>query len=117
MIFRALTPTGDWTLGNGIQNYATEEKAISLDIVTALKTFLGECFFATDAGVDWWNLLGGKDQTNLLLQTRQVISSREGVTRINSVQAILDRTTRRIAISYNIDTIYSRNQTNTVSVP
>jgi len=117
MIFRNLTANGDWTLGNGLQNYATAETAIALDIKTALRVFLGECFFDTGAGVDWWNLLGGKDQVGILLQTRQVISSRDGVTKINSVDAYLDRTTRRLSISYNIDTVYSRNLTNTVTVP
>ncbi len=117
MIFRSLTPLGDWTFGNGIQNYATEQNAISLDILTALKVFLGECFWDTSAGVDWWNLIGGKDQVNLLLQCRQVISSREGVTKINSVNAHLDRTTRRLAVSFSVDTIYSKNTTGTVVLP
>lgn len=117
MIFRALTPTGDWTFGNGIQNYATDQTAIALDISTALKVFLGECFWATNAGVDWWNLLGGKDQVNLLLQCRQVISSRDGVTKINSVSASLDRTTRRLSVAFNVDTIYSKNTTGTAQVP
>jgi hypothetical protein len=116
MIFRNLDINGDWTLGNGIQNYAVEQAAISLDIDTALQVFLGECFFDIGAGVDWWNLIGSKDQVSILLQCRQVISSREGVTKINSVEAFLDRTTRRLSISYNIDTIYSRNSTSTVSV-
>lgn len=117
MIFRSLNSDGDWTLGNGLQNYAHDEAAIALDISTALKVFLGECPWATDAGVDWWNLLGGKDQVNLLLQTRQVIASRDGVTKITSVEAFLDRATRRLAVTYKVDTIYSRNLTNTVLVP
>ena len=117
MNFRNLTSTGDWTFGNGVQNYATGLNAINLDIKTALQVFLGECFFATSDGVDWWNLLGGKDQTNLLLQCRQVISSRNGVTNINSVSASLDRPSRRLSIVYDIDTIYSTNSTGTVTVP
>jgi len=117
MSFRALDSNGDWTFGNGQQNYLTGLNAIAADINTALKTFLGECFFAVNFGVDWWNLLGSKDQQGIILQCRQIIASRDSVTRINSVYAALDRTTRCLVVTYNIDTIYSRNYTSTIAVP
>lgn len=117
MSFRALTNGGDFTWGKGVQNYLQAEAAIVADIKTALKTFLGEAFWAVDFGVDWWNLLGGKSQEAIVLQCRQIIASRDGVTKINSVAAALDSRTRQLSVTFNIDTIYSRNAIQTVAIP
>ena len=78
------------------------------------------CFWATDFGIDWWNLLGVKNpaaQAAIILACRLMISESYGVVRINSVDVQLSTATRRVTINYNIDTIYSRNLTNTVTVP
>lgn len=119
MKFRALDAAGDWSFGAGLQSYLTEEDAVAADIGTALKIFLGECFFALDAGVDWWNLIGARARAeqNIVLQCRQVISSRTGVTKINRVDAFLDRSTRRVSVAYNIDTVFTRNLNGEIAVP
>lgn len=116
MTFRAIDSNNDWQFGTGRQSYFTDEDAINADIKTALQVFLGECFFALDAGVDWWNLIGGKDEQGIILQCRTVISQRQGVARINSVTARLDRATRAFSVTYNVDTIYSQSIINTVTV-
>lgn len=110
--------TGDWTFGQGRQNYLTGAAEINQDIATALKVFLGECFFDTSFGVDWFNLIGGRAQAAqaIILQCRTVISKRSGVTKINSVTASLDAHTRRLSISYNVSTVYSLQTVNTVTV-
>lgn len=115
MSFRALDSNGDWTIGNGLQNYLVEEAAISADINTALRVFLGECFFALEAGVDWWNLIGSKDEAGIILQCRQVIANRTGVVRINSVTTTLTRD-RSLFVTYDVDTIFTRRIINTVTV-
>ena len=115
--FRSLDSNEDWTWGSGRQNYATLENAINFDIATALKVFLGEIFWDTTAGVDWWNLLGGKDEQAIILQTRSVIIAREGVQRIRNLTATLDRRTRNLNLTYAIDTIYSRALQSSVSIP
>lgn len=118
--FRGITGANDWTFGQGVNTYFTREKAVAADIKTALLFFLNDCFFAMTTGIDWWNLLGSKNpaaKNNILLQTRQTIISREGVVRINSVEARIDAARRRITINYNIDTVFSRNVTGTISTP
>lgn len=108
--------TGDWTFGQGRQNYLSGAAEINQDIATALKVFLGECFFDTSFGVDWFNLLGGKSASAIVLQCRTVISRRRGVTKINSVTASLDTRSRRLSITYNVSTVYSLQTVNTVTV-
>ncbi len=119
MRFRGIDAAGDWQFGAGLQSYLLDEDAIAADIKTALKVFLGECFFALDFGVDWWNLLGSRKGAteNIILQCRQLISSREGVTKINRVEAVLDRGTRRLNVSFNVDTVFTRNLNGEVAVP
>jgi len=118
--FRGILASGDWTFGQGRNSYFRKQKAIAADIKTSLLFFLNDCFFAMSTGIDWWNLLGAKNpvaQQNILLQTRQAIIQREGVVRINSVDAVVDTTRRRVTIRYNIDTIYSRNVSGSVTTP
>ncbi len=118
--FRGIDADGDWQFGAGLQSYFTDEDAIAADIKTALRLFLGEVFFDLTAGVDWWNLLSsrGKDvDQSIILQCRQVVSSREGVTRINRVESILDRDTRRLSVRFDVDTVFTRNLNGEVVVP
>lgn len=118
MNFRAIdATTNDWNLGRGIQSYLTGNAAIAADIRTALQMFLGECFFATDQGVDWWNLMGSRDEAGVILQCRKVIVGRVGVTKVNSVVATLDRVSRKLVVTYSIDTVFSRNLSNSVVAP
>ena len=113
MTFRGLTPSGDWTWGNGVQNYQTGEQAIETNIKTALLINLGECFWDTTFGVDWIGLLGsaGAAQTaaNIILQTRTIIVKAFGVTAVNTVTPSFNSSTRGFRLTYNISTIYARN--------
>lgn len=107
---------GDWTFGQGQQNYLTGEAEINQDIATALKVFLGECFFDVSFGVDWWNLIGGNREKSIILQCRRVIAARAGVTKITSVFAALDANSRALRISYNVSTVFSLQTVNTVTI-
>ena len=120
MIFRGIDGTGDWQFGNGVGSYFTNAAAINANIRTALMVFLGECFFNLNAGVDWWNLLGGKNpaaQAGIILQCRTIISASYGVVRINSVTPQLNTRTRRLTVTYDINTIFTRNLTGSVNLP
>lgn len=117
--FRGITEANDWTFGQGRNSYFTREKAIAADIKTSLLFFLNDCWFAMTTGIDWWNLLGTKGELakqNILLQARLAIIQREGVVRINSVEANID-SSRRITLKFNVDTIYSRNLQGFAQVP
>ena len=110
MIFRALDTNGDFCFGHGKQDYLRRIDAIREDIRTALLEFLNDAFWAPSDGIDWWNLLGGKNPaatTNILLQTRRTILSRYGVVRVDSLNYQMDRTTRALSIQYTVFTIFS----------
>lgn len=106
MIVRALDQNHDWTFGKGKNDYLKDAAAISQNIDTRLNCFLADCFFDVSAGVDWFNLLGGKDQTKFLLNINSVILNTEGVTAIVDTSVSVD-SARRISVSYSVNTIYT----------
>lgn len=119
MIHRNLDASGDWTFGHGRQDFLRADRAIALNIRTRLMSFLNDCFWRMDFGIDWWNLTGSKNpaaQANIILQSRTMLANSFGVVRINSVEASIEVRTRRLRIDYDIDTIYTRNLRNAVTI-
>lgn len=106
MIMRALDSNNDWTFGAGLQNYLSGNAAIAQSIKTRLQSFLGNCWFATNAGMDWFNLLG-KNQNSLNIAINTMILNTEGVTRINQTFSVLDSVTRSLSVSYDVNTVNS----------
>ncbi len=106
MIVRALTSQGDWTYGAGKNNYLSANAAVGQSIGTRLMSFLGDCFFATNAGIDWWNLLGNKNLLALELAINAVILNTENVTGIVSVNINLNHQTRAFTASYIASTSF-----------
>ena len=105
-IFRNLTPTGDWLIGKGTAGFAQNNQAIGLDIQTAVLSFKGDCFFAQFDGVDWFNRLNVGQQDALTQEIWNLILQRNGVLAVNTVNVDLNRKTRAISISYDIETVY-----------
>lgn len=104
MILRAIDANGDWTYGKGANDYKTNIPALAQNIKTRLNSFLGDCFFDRGAGVDWFNLLGAKNQVALTLAIGAIISSTQNVTGILSLTMDLNAVTRGIVIQYRIST-------------
>lgn len=106
MIVRGLTSTGDFLFGKGLNDYASNQAEIALDIQMNLSMFLGDCFFATNVGIDWFNLLGGKSQLAINLAVNAAILNTTGVTGI--LQTSIDLTDKRaLQITYQVQTVYS----------
>lgn len=94
--------------GNGKGSYFAGNLAIGADIKTSLMTFLGECFFATNFGIDWWNLLGSsgadKIQAQILEQSRKAILQVQGV--VNIPKVTTSRVSRTLYIQYTVNTVF-----------
>lgn len=107
-MFRNLDTNGDWQFGNGIGSYVIDEQEIAINLETRIMSFLGDCFFATDEGIDWWNLLDYRYQDRLESAVQEVVKNTPGVTAINSVDVLVGAD-RKIKIQYDIQTIYSKS--------
>lgn len=110
-IVRALDNNHDWTFGAGKGNYLSANAAIVQNINTRLNSFLGNCFFDLGAGIDWFNLLGAKDQTALQLAISSVILNTDQVTGLLQFQSSLSAT-RVYSVSYIVQTVYSVTSSN-----
>lgn len=102
-IVRAIDADNDWTFGAGANNYKTGLDALAQNLKTRLQSFLGDCFFDLQAGIDWFNLLGAKDQTKLLLDISAVILNTDNVNTLVQLSANLD-SSRKLTVTYSVTT-------------
>ena len=114
MRFRGIDSDGDWQLGQGVGSYAKEEDALALDIAARIRSRKGNCFFAPDDGVDYTNLLEKGREQDFINGMSNAVMQTEGVVKINSLTTDLDKDTRAISMTYDIQTIYSRSFTATI---
>lgn len=118
MAFRAIDGDGDWYFGQGSGSYFRDQDAIAANIRTRVLFFLNDFFAAMNQGIDWNNLLGSKNPQalqNILLQTRATIANSYGVVKINSVKAETDPRSRQATLTFDIDTIFTQNYTDSVT--
>lgn len=107
MIVRALDSNHDWTFGKGRNNYLRNFDAINQNIKSRLLSWVGDCFFALQEGVDWRNLLDKGQKQNLELAIKTIILQSYGVIALEELSSILDEN-RKLTIEYVIDTIFGK---------
>ena len=101
MRFRNLTADGDWVFGKGRNSYLKNNEALMMNIKTRLLSFLNDCFFDMEAGIDWWNLLGEKDQKAILVSVQRIVLRSSQVKRIVDLQSHLNN--RRFSITLSVE--------------
>lgn len=116
MIFRQLTPQNDWTFGNGVSSYATNQKAIALNIQTSVLMWAGDCFFSLSGWVNWKALLNIGQQANLNSSLQNLLLQCYGVLQVVAASVIYNPTTRNITVSYTVNTVYSQQITQSVQL-
>lgn len=111
MRVRLLDASGDWTFGAGQNNYLTANAAVAQTIACRILSFLGDCFFATNAGIDWFTFLGGsKSQIALELAINAIILNSPNVTGMVSLSVNLDRATRAFSVVYEVTSSFGNVQ-------
>ncbi len=111
-----LNSVGDWTFGNGLGNYLTDQNAIALDVQTRLYSFLGDCFFDAESGIDWFNLLGSKNEAALLFSIKATILNTNGITSVTELNAALD-TNRNLTVSYAATSLFGASVAGVLTIP
>jgi hypothetical protein len=71
-----------------------------------LRSWQGNCFYATEEGVDWNNYLDIGTKVFLDLDIQRVILQTEGVVRLRSYESSIDRDTREVTVEFTADSIY-----------
>ena len=114
MSVRAIDENRDWVFGQGQQSYKINEAELGQQINTRVLSFLGDCFFAINEGIDWWNLLDYRYQDRLENAVTEVVKNTEGVTGLNNVDVLVNAE-RNIRIYYDVQTIYSQSYTGEIT--
>ena len=109
MKIRRLSDDDDWTFGNGKANYLKDNDAVLQNITTRLKSFKNDWFLDSDANIDWFNILGSKENKQTIInEVERVTLQTVGVTKINLIE-LTETENRGAKISINLDTIYTVN--------
>lgn len=114
MRFRNLDINGDWCFGKGRNSYLSGNQALMLNIKTRLLEFLGDCFWDTEKGIDWWVLLGGKDLKSIIASIQRVILRSANVKRIVELDYTL--TNRKLYVKVSVEFADGEILTDTVEV-
>lgn len=112
MITRGVDNLNDWMFGKGKNDYKRNIYAVAQNVKTRLQSFLGDCFFQSNAGIDWFNLLGDKNLPALELAISSTILNTAGVTGIVEISTTVGEN-REVNTQYTIDTIYGRFSSST----
>ena len=107
MIIRKLDQDHDWNFGKGLSDYATAEAAVEENTQTRLLSWVGDCFFALQEGVDWKGRLDVGQQAALTEELKTILLQSFGVVSVDDIQISFDGATRVFSGKYNIQTIFS----------
>lgn len=113
MRYRQLSPTGDYTFGQGQLNFLTDSPAAVAQVVeTYLKLWLGEWYLNVNDGTPWLEEIMGYHQDSKETADQAligVILQLPGVVDVNNWQSEYDAATRSYtSISATLDTIYGQ---------
>jgi hypothetical protein len=111
MIVRALDSNHDWEFGSGFNNYLSNNAALAQNIDTRLLMVLGDCFFATDQGIDWFNFMSSNSSNALSLAVQTTILNTPGVIGLVSSSFSVNMPNRTITMNYTVNTVYTGQQT------
>lgn len=115
MLTRSLDTNHDWNFGNGKQHYLDEKSALNQNVQTTLLSFVGDCFFDLEAGIDWFNFLGSKNLEGLRRAIAYKLASVSGVITVNDVSISTD-TERNANIVYNLTTVWDPTLQGNISI-
>lgn len=111
MRVRALSPTGDYTFGQGQANFLVNSPAaVAQSILTRLLLWQGEWFLDTRDGTPWLQSVIGKN-TKSLYDTviRARVLETKGVTSIERYSSTL--TGRKLHVEMIVNTLYGQTET------
>lgn len=108
MRYRKLSPMGDYTFGNGLQDFYIDVPAAPGQAVkTRLLLWLGEWFLDNTVGTPYLEgILGKHSQTMADTTVQDRTLGTQGVTAISSFQSTIDPVDRSYSVQMTIDTQY-----------
>ena len=108
MRYRTLSPTGDYTFGQGGGNFLVNSPAAVLQAIdTRLKLATGEWFLDKTEGTPYsTEILGAGTENTRDLAFQERILETQGVVSISNYTSSFDARTRKFSFSVDVTTIY-----------
>ena len=108
MLYRKLSPEGDYSFGNGSGDFWKDQpEAVAQSVQTRLFLFRGEWFLDTTEGMTWkTEVLGVRTANTRDPAIRRRVLRTQGVKSITDYSSSLNRDTRAFSVNLTIDTIY-----------
>jgi uncharacterized phage protein gp47/JayE len=116
MKVRKIDSNGDWTFGQGLANYITRSAMVKQNVITRIKSFKFDWFLDINAEIDWFNILGSKNNEKIILsELERVVLATEGVRTITRLR-VNSITKRDAKIELSFTTIYDQSFTETIGI-
>lgn len=108
MRYRALSPTGDYTFGQGEANFLINSPAaVAQSVLTRLRLWEGEWFLDQTVGTPYTQQILGYNTENIRdLAIQQEVLNTPGVTSITNYSSSVDPNTRALTVTMSINTQY-----------
>ena len=109
MKIRRLDSNGDWDFGHSQSSYYIDNaQSVGLNIITQLREWYRDCFFALENGIDYPTRLGSFNQKeNLDNDIQYIILNSQDVVDITSFTSTMSRETRHYTCEAKVLHIYS----------
>lgn len=108
MRYRRLSPTGDYSFGQGAGNFLVDTPAcVAQAVMTRLKLIQGEWFLDSQVGTPWFSeVLGNHTQGLRDAAIRQAVENTPGVTAITEYESQVDADDRTFTVRARVETAY-----------
>ncbi|WP_373033344.1 hypothetical protein [Sulfurovum sp.] len=116
MKVRRIDANGDWTFGQGLANYIIKAPMVRQNVVTRIKSFKFDWFLDVDAEIDWFNIIGSRNnEKTILSELERVVLATTGVRTIDRLR-INGITKRDASIELIFTTIYDVSFTENIGI-
>ena len=108
----------DWRFGKGRAAYKRNADAIAQNILTRLRSFLGDWYLDTEIGIDWLTLLGNLGtEKRILRAVESTVMQTDGVLSIQELKIIGRDSTRGVKIRIRYTDVFGPSSSQTLEIP
>jgi hypothetical protein len=107
----------DWRFGKGRAVYKRDAKAIAQNILTRLRSFKGDWYLDTEAGVRWIDLLGNPGtERRIIRAVESTVLQTEGVLSIQKLGIIRRDASRGVTIELKYTDVFAQQDLQTLEL-
>ena len=105
----------DWKFGKGRAAYKRNADAIAQNILTRLRSFLGDWYLDTEIGIDWLTLLGNLGtEKRILRAVESTVMQTEGVLSIQELKIVGRDSNRGVKIQLQYTDVFGASNPQTM---